>query len=143
MRRIRIDEPNEVMLSLGMSSCEQYFVLGTWPERGQHAMPKLRLFTRDGVCCSTLTIGRRLCDVHYMLVTAGAVHVGHRTNVSEKGEEGILRVPLEAGLSNAERKSLKGCFHGRSPARCVTRYEAGEVAERDGWGLVQTCIVVW
>jgi hypothetical protein len=91
-----------------MSSCEQYFVLGTWPYAEQtHAMPKLRLFTRDGVCCSTLTIGRRLWDVHYMLVTAGAVHVGHGTKIPEQSE-GILRVPLEVGLSNAERKSLRG-----------------------------------
>jgi len=108
LRRIRIDEPNEVMLSLGMSSCEQYFVLGTWPytERGQpHAMPKLRLFTQDGVCCSTLTIARRFFYVHYMLVTADAVHIGHGMKLQG---EGILRVPLEAGLSNAERKSLRG-----------------------------------
>ena len=112
LRRIRIDEPHEVVLSLGMSPCEQYFVLATFPIhlRGRpYAAPKLRLFTRDGVGCSTLTIARRLCDVHYMLVTADAVHIGHSTQALEpQTGEGILRVPLAAGLSNAERKDLHG-----------------------------------
>ena len=47
-------------------------------------------------------------EVHYMLVTAGAVHIGHSTNWSQHRCEGILRVNLEEGLSNAERKSLRG-----------------------------------